>query len=56
MMRQYVYENLLLREVIDHFDAIESTAYYLAANSRRCRIAGLSILGQPNREWGQIGF
>jgi len=27
MMRQYVYENLPLRELQDHFDAIESSAY-----------------------------
>jgi len=30
MMRQYVYENLPLREVTDHFDAIESTAYSIS--------------------------
>lgn len=27
MMRQYVYENMLLRDMKDHFDAIESSAY-----------------------------
>jgi len=27
MMRQYVYENLPIRELSDHFDAIESSAY-----------------------------
>lgn len=27
VMRQYVYENMPLREMIDHFDAIESSAY-----------------------------
>jgi xylitol oxidase len=26
-MRQYVYENMLLRDMKDHFDAIESSAY-----------------------------
>jgi len=37
MMRQYVYENLPLNEVKNHFDAIESSAYSVSLFTRLAR-------------------
>jgi xylitol oxidase len=54
-MRQYVYENLPLRQMQDHFDAIESSAYSVSLftdwQKQRLNEVWLKIRLEPGREF-----